>query len=775
MPPTTSAVTPNTGFLTAPGDLGKLILERDWSSTPLGPISGWPQSLKTSVSLMLSSRQPMWIGWGPEATFLYNDAYIDVLSLAKHPWALGRPAAEVWAEIWDICGPLTDIVFKQGDATVVDDVRLFMNRGDFLEETYYSFSYSPIRDEVGQVSGLFCPNLDTTAKYLNARRLATLSELSSRALMEKTVAAACASAIGILQDNSDDIPFSLLYLVDKQGRGASLEQSSNLADVAVAAPSWISMEADRYAWPVAEVVLQMKAQLSSVAGIAGLPDGLAGQSIEQALSLPLLVPGQEQPVGVLILGLNPTCRLDHDYRTFCELVATQVANAIQNAQAAEDEKTRADMLTEIDRSKTLFFSNVSHEFRTPLTLMLGPIEEALADETNLLPAVQHERLELVQRNALRLQKLVNTLLEFSRMQAGRVQARFVATDFAALVADLASSFRSTIEHAGMQLVVECESPVKPVYLDSAMWEKIVLNLLSNAFKFTFHGQIRVSLSSTETHAVLAISDTGVGIAAHELPRLFERFHRIENSRARTLEGSGIGLALVHDLVSLHGGDIRVESEVGKGTSFFISIPTGKEHLAADLVGEERAAPVPAAAAQAYVAEAERWTPQPDSEIAASEAAAEAVFGQVTDESVELARQAPRILVADDNADMRAYLVRLLQARWRVKAVNNGQEALDAARREPPDLIVSDVMMPLLDGFGLLAGLRADASTKDIPFVLLSARAGEEARVEGLQAGADDYLVKPFSGRELMVRIESQLMRQRIRSIQNSFADRMRSI
>ncbi|HEX2604986.1 MAG TPA: two-component system sensor histidine kinase/response regulator, partial [Oxalicibacterium sp.] len=204
----------DTTFLTSPGELGKLILAFDWTTTPLGSIDTWPPSLRTAVSLMLNSRQPMWIGWGPEATFLYNDAYIDVLSKAKHPWALGRPAKEVWREIWDICGPLADIVFKKGDATVADEVRLFMDRGGFLEETYYSFSYSPIRDETGQVAGLFCPNLDVTAKHLNTRRLHTLSELTAKSLMEKTVQAACASAMQTLSHNPDDLPFCVLYLVD---------------------------------------------------------------------------------------------------------------------------------------------------------------------------------------------------------------------------------------------------------------------------------------------------------------------------------------------------------------------------------------------------------------------------------------------------------------------------------------------------------------------------------------------------------------------------------
>ena len=173
------------------GDLGHLIRQHAWSLTPLGPIHSWPQSLKTAVNLMLNSQHPMWIGWGPEMTFLYNDAYISVLSLAKHPGVLGRPAREVWAEIWDICGPLADKVFSRGEPSFANDVRLFMSRGEYVEETYYSFSYSPIHDESGKVAGLFCPSMETTAKVLHARRLRTLSELSARALIEKSTEKAC--------------------------------------------------------------------------------------------------------------------------------------------------------------------------------------------------------------------------------------------------------------------------------------------------------------------------------------------------------------------------------------------------------------------------------------------------------------------------------------------------------------------------------------------------------------------------------------------------------
>lgn len=762
----------HTKFLTGPGDLGKLILAFDWSQTPLGPISVWPQSLKTAISLMLSSRQPMWIGWGPAATFLYNDAYIGVLSASKHPWALGRPAAEVWSEIWDICGPLSDIVFKQGDATVANDVRLFMSRGNFLEETYYSFSYSPIRDESGNVAGLFCPNLDVTDKHLNARRLHTLSDLATKSLVEKTVQAACASVVETLACNPDDIPFSLLYLTDAQNETAQLKHFANLNDIDAVAPASVSLtdKSDRTIWPIAQAIRSAQVQVVPVQDIEGLPLGLANQRITEAIVLPLLSSGQEKAIGALVAGVNASRKLDDDYRSFFGLIATQVANAIQNARTAEEEKMRVDMLAEIDRAKTSFFSNVSHEFRTPLTLMLGPIEEALADEDNPLPSVQHGRVVLMQRNALRLQKLVNTLLEFSRIQAGRVQATFVQTDLSALTIDLASSFRSTIEHAGMQLLVDCPPLPETYYVDPSMWEKIILNLLSNAFKFTFEGSIRVTLRSNGTHATIAIADTGIGIPENELPRLFERFHRIEGSRARTHEGSGIGLALVQDLVALHGGEIRVDSKINRGTTFMVTIPAGSVHLDPRNINDTLVSPDRKLAVDPYVAEAESWIPELDAEPEISgDADAEETGGMPSATTQE------RILVADDNLDMRAYLRHLLQPRWQVKTVTDGREALNAARRWVPDIIISDVMMPQIDGFELLTALRSDSLTREVPFILLSARAGEEARVEGLQAGADEYLVKPFSGKELIARVDSLLMRRRIRSIENAFARRMQSV
>src|SRR6185436_590940 len=256
-------------FLVGGGEMGTLIGSKDWSDTPLGAVEGWPQSLKTSIALILSSQHPMWVGWGRENTFLYNDAYIPVLGVAKHPWALGRPAAEVWAEIWNICGPLSDKVYQQGEATIADDVRLFMRRGGgSLEETFYSFSYSPIRDESGRVGGLFCPSTDVTGKNLNARRLGTLAELAAKALVEKSTAAACATAAGILARNPDDIPFALLYMSDAEGKQAILEQATGLSgSSSLICPPALPLEGEDAAgtrWRLAEVVSTSEARVVPV-------------------------------------------------------------------------------------------------------------------------------------------------------------------------------------------------------------------------------------------------------------------------------------------------------------------------------------------------------------------------------------------------------------------------------------------------------------------------------------------------------------------------------
>ncbi|HEU5022048.1 MAG TPA: hypothetical protein VFT60_09150, partial [Bryobacteraceae bacterium] len=280
-----------TGFLAGGGEMGGRIRAFDWSTHPLGHPADWPQSLKTAVGIILNSQHPMWIGWGPRISFLYNDAYLHVLGLDKHPWALGRAASEVWSEIWDVCGPLAQQVFDNGQATFLDDVQLFMRRGGFLEETWYSFSYSPIRDESGTVAGLFCPSNDVSAKVIGARRLRTLSALAANALVERTVEAACAAATDTIGQNTADIPFALLYLCGPDCAVAFLQQTPSIGHLGEAlAPAVIPLGpgADPGIWFVPEVLSSGKPRRVDVRHFESLPRGLANQPVAEALVLPVI-------------------------------------------------------------------------------------------------------------------------------------------------------------------------------------------------------------------------------------------------------------------------------------------------------------------------------------------------------------------------------------------------------------------------------------------------------------------------------------------------------
>lgn len=740
------------------GELGKLISHHPWETTPLGALTTWPQSLRTAVSLMLSSQHPMWIGWGPTATFLYNDAYISVLSRSKHPWALGRPASVVWAEIWDICGPLAEKVFQRAEASFVDDVELFMKRSDFIEETYYSFSYSPIRDEFGAVGGLFCPSADVSAKVLNARRLATLSELATNVLLEKTVARACATAFATLRKNTKDVPFAALYLFDAAGKNLERVQAVGLLreDESIV-PAKVNMSADPASRPeVFKNVLHGKSETSFQLPVtSALPDGPAAQRIAQAIILPVTVSGSERPLGYFLSGINPARLLDREYRTFFELIVGQIATAIQNARTTEEDRRRSEELAELDRAKTTFFNNVSHELRTPLTLMLGPLEE-LSQRGGL----QKKRVdtlalaEVAHRNGLRLLKLVNTLLDFSRLEAGRLQGHFEPVNLGQYTSELASTFRSAIEHAGLSFVVDTPSETEIAYIDPNLWEKIVLNLLANALKYTLQGQISIRIGQGPETFSLEVADTGIGIPKEAQSRLFERFYRVEGSHGRTQEGTGIGLALVHDLARLHGGTIRVESEVGVGSRFIVTIPRGFRHLPEDRLTKQPARATSQISRQ-FTEEASQWRGRDDIVVDALDAKSDAGLADATENK-------GCVLLVDDNADMREYVARLLAQKFEVITATDGEAAIEVLKRRTPDLILSDVMMPRLDGFGLIRAVRAHEEWRALPVILLSARAGDEARLEGVTEGADDYLVKPFHARELLTRVSTHLELARLR-------------
>ena len=707
----------------------------DWANTPLGPPAAWPQSLRIALNICLGSRFPIVIYWGPDLVVLYNDAYAEILG-KKHPSALGQPCREVWAEIWDVIGPMLDRVLTHGDATWSEDQLLLLERRGYPEECYFSFSFSPVRGASGEIDGIFTAVIENTVRVLGERRLRTLRDLGASLAEATSAEEACNVAAGVLAENRADVPFALFYLIDPQtGRGALVASAGDERQVA-AAPAFFELETtdgNTGDLPLARVCR------------SGEPVQIAA-SVSQTLILPLTAVGEAHCAGVVVVGISPRLELDQEYRGFFELVARRVAAAIADARAYEAERRRAEALAEIDRAKTAFFSNVSHEFRTPLTLMLGPLEESLRSPS--LDSLARQNLATAHGNALRLLRLVNSLLDFARVEAGRVQAVYRPTDLAAFTAELASSFESLCKRAGLALAIDCPPLSQAIYIDRDMWEKIVLNLVSNAFKFTFEGRIALALREQAGGAVLTVCDTGTGIPEVELPRLFERFHRVEGVVGRTHEGSGIGLALVQELVKLHGGTVEVQSTEGNGSTFTVRVPFGTAHLPPAHVEGQRGPAPTAIRSEAFVAEAARWvssTPAAQWEQEVNPVA-----------TLPASADRPRVVVADDNSDMRGYIHRLLSPHYDVETAENGEAALASVRARRPDLVLADVMMPGIDGFGLLARLREDDAFRDLPIILLSARAGEEARVEGLAAGADDYLTKPFSARELLARIESNI-------------------
>ncbi len=709
----------------------------DWSATDVGPVENWSQSLRAVVRTVLSSRYPMLLLWGPNYTQLYNDAYSALIG-DRHPDALGGDVRVTLAEGWDVLEPLIVEARTTGVASWVPALQLALNRSGYREEAYFSVSHAPARDDDGTTKGILTVCSEVTEQVVGERRLRLLRELTVPAGGRAAdVDQVCAQLSAVIGEHRTDVPFAAIYLRD----GVFLRRAAAVGVDGVDAvlPPLVHPSDDGW---------RLHAAAGGALDIEDVEDRLTvtggawDDPVRIAVALPLPSAERFQPLGVLLVGVSPSRGLDETYRSFFQLLAQQVAVAVRNAQAYQEERDRAAALAELDRVKTDFFTNVSHEFRTPLTLMMGPLADALADTGEPLGPAQRDRVELAQRSADRLHSLVNNLLTFSSLESGRSGHRPRPVDLARYTTELAGVFRAAIERAGLRLVVDCPPLPVTAAVDPLNWEKIVSNLLSNALKFTFVGEIQVRLDADAGTVRLRVSDTGIGIAAEDLPQLFDRFHRVRGVRSRSHEGSGIGLALVRELVRVQGGDVTVDSAPGAGTTFTVTVPL-----------------IEAAAAE----------PLPDM-FTAQTAAREAVGW--LDDAVDPAEPAPapaadgaRILVADDNSDMRAYLMRLLTREgWHVEPAPDGQAALEAIHRNPPDLLLTDVMMPRLNGFALVRALRGDEATRALPVIMLSARAGDGSGVEGMEAGADDYVVKPFTAAELIARVRNTLRLARVRAM-----------
>lgn len=725
-------------FLAGGGEMGERMRSFNWKSTSLGEPKNWPRSLKTCVRIMLTSQQPIWIGWGKELIKLYNDPYKSIVG-GKHPDALGQPASVVWKDIWADIAPMLSKVMNDNEGTYSERQLLIMERYGYKEETYYTFSYSPVPGDDGLTEGMICYNTPETEGVLNERSLKTLRDLGDNLQDCKKTSDVFVQASLALSENLFDFPFSIFY--DCSESKITLLTSSGISAGHPLCPTVVS---ENDFWNIAEALEEGKPKEVSNLPLDA-PKGCWPEAPKKAMVFPIFTERTKRASHVFIAALNPYRKYDHRFEGFTKLIVEQVSQAINNVEAFEAEKRRAQMLEELDRSKTVFFSNISHEFRTPITLMLGPLEELLNKPQSGFTKEEKENLDTTHRNAMRLLKLVNGLLDFSKVESGRMQARFVMTNVPQLTKKLASNFYSLMEKAGLKFTVNADSIIKPAYIDRQMWEKIIFNLLSNAFKYTHSGEVSLTVSAAGNSFMVQVKDTGVGIPAAELPKMFNRFHRVAGVTGRTHEGTGIGLSMVKELVKLHGGKIEVESEQGVGSQFTITIPFGKDHLPEEKVFDSDNDIVDTVS-DAFITEAE------------------SLLGDKEEPQTAKAADAgkPKILVTDDNPDMRNYLLSLLRQKYHVIQAVNGLDALHKVKEFAPDLILSDIMMPIMDGTQLTRELKTNHKTAAIPLILITARAGEESKIEGFEIGADDYLTKPFSSRELMSRIAAHLQMAEVR-------------
>ena len=474
----------------AAGEMAGRIAAHDWAPTSLGDREGWPHSLETALSICLGSRHQLALYWGPDLVLLYNDAEIEALG-SLHPWALGLPAREVLSEIWDDVGPLLERVLHDGESTLSQDQPLTFHRHGELEELYFTWSYSPIPDDDGGIGGVLLVTTETTEQVLQTRRVGLLRALAMRMLETESADEACRVACRALAGAIPDVQFAAVYLADEAGE-CHLAGSANIAP-AIAEPDAEGARPDRV-WPLDEILVTGRALTSDAIPAGADIAWRAERGPRRAFALPFAKAGRDRVAGILVIGLDPLRPLDASYRDFLELLAAELGAAIADADARDAERRRSAALEDLDRAKNAFFGDVSHELRTPITLILASLSEALeaGPETGA-----REVLEVAARNARRLARLVNSLIDFAQIDSGGLVPTYAPTDLARATSDISSSFRSVVQRAGLQLRVNCPPLDDAVYIDREAWEKVVLNLLSNAFKFTFEGEIAVSVARVD--------------------------------------------------------------------------------------------------------------------------------------------------------------------------------------------------------------------------------------------------------------------------------------
>ena len=703
--------------------------QMDWSATALGQRDTWPGLLRLVVDLCLDSDFPVQISWGPDLLVLYNEAYIPLLGADKHPWALGRPVSEVGPHPWPASEEHLREVMRTGRAYHSDDQQLIIDRHGYPEEAHFTFSISAIRDANGIIVGLFNAITETTQHILYERRLQVLRRLGAMSITtDESLSSTCRAAVEVIGKNRKSVPFAAVYLRDLPDQAPRRTAGYGFDEKAAAGCELV--EPTPSDGPVLEV-LEHGGSTVLVSGLRERYPGVFGPgplgplTPDQAFVLPVVMLGRREPIGVLIIGVNPYWRPDEAYTAFAAMAARQLGVMITDAVSYQNERRRQQALEELDRARTEFFQNVTHELRAPLTMLLAPLQDILHEPGMVLPAAARDTVETSVRAGDRLQKVVDALLDLSRAESGALIADREEIDLVSVTTDIVEGFRPTVES---RLNLRLDMPAEPLraYVDRTMWTTIVSNLVNNALKYTPAGEVSVSLSGDDSQVVLTVADTGVGIPLDEQAHIFERFHRVLDDQQ---PGSGIGLALVADMTAAHGGSVEVASEPGRGSEFVVRLPRYN------------------------------GSPEPE-EVGLSEATATLTLED------EAGIDRPRLLIIEDEPDLRAYLTKMFSKDgYAVEAAADAESALTWLQdnaENPPDMVITDVMLPGQSGLDLLAVIRQDERLARVPVVVLTARAEAESAVEAFAAGADDFVAKPFNSAELLARVRAHYQMNQLR-------------
>ncbi|PRP88229.1 response regulator receiver ATP-binding protein [Planoprotostelium fungivorum] len=731
------------------GETGRMMIEYPWHETSIGPRDTWPVAYHSAIDSMLTSQWASSLMLGSDLLVVYNDHYRSVMG-QKHPQKYAHPAEHVWQEIWPTIGPMLKGVMTDGKPNLSEDVMLPLNSGDggSTKERYLSWCFSPLLNG-NEITAVLITVYETTSYVFNHGDTHVLKELSQ--LQQKTRNDAINNSMQIMSQYSC-IPFNLFYCINRSGDHlvltgnytSSIGKSLCHRKISLGDPKWSLTNAVREVFKTSQMKI-----LDLNEGDQPITAEPHSRRIQQVLILPM------GKLGVIMIGINPWRELDHHYSVFLQSIGSQITTVLVQIKNREEEAKRVKAMAELDREKTAFFSNMSHEFRTPLTLMLGPLDDLLQLDRNTPILHVEDSLQLIRRNSGRLLKLVNNLLNFTRIETGRMQLNMQPTNLCGAVMDFVSIFRSACEKSGLELIVNKSEREEIIAADINIWETIVYNLMSNALKYTMSGSITVNIQQDDREFTFGVTDTGVGISQEDQKKVFERFYRVAHAAGRSHEGSGIGLSLVRELVELHKGKASLTSLPGRGSTFSVTIPcTLSPHAPSPLLSH----------ADNQHADIDLMLPS-DSSSSKGDHSSQAHSSRGDDISNDIL---PRILVVDDNSDMRGYLCKLLTGIGRMETARNGQEALDACKPGTiqPDLILSDVMMPIVDGLELLQRLRANVHTENIPIILITARTGEDSRHLGLGLGADDYMLKPFSALDLKARVISKLKLNEMRKESN---------